>query len=87
MRRGGDADFKDKMSKKNKELSEYLDEIRVWLTVWDMTKNVVPIILCFVNTENGYKKRWLNDKKLKEDHIIKKFVQKNVRYVFGYQHL
>ncbi|KAM7435378.1 hypothetical protein ABFA07_014699 [Porites harrisoni] len=29
MRRGGDADFKDKMSKKNKELSEYLDEIRV----------------------------------------------------------
>lgn len=56
MRRGGDADFKDKMSKKNKELSEYLDEIRVWLTVWDMTKNVVSIILCFVNTENGYKK-------------------------------
>ena len=55
MRRGDDADFKDKMSKKNKELSEYLDEIRVWLTVWDVTKNVVPIILCFVNTENGYK--------------------------------
>lgn len=56
MRRGDDADFKDKMSKKNKELSEYLDEIRVWLTVWDVTKNVVPIILCFVFTENGYKK-------------------------------
>ena len=55
MRRGDDADFKGKMSKKNKELSEYLDEIRVWLTVWDMTKNVVLIILCFVNTENGYK--------------------------------
>ena len=55
MRRGDDADFKDKMSKKNKELSEYLDEIRVWLTVWDVTKNVVPIMLCFVNTENGYK--------------------------------
>ena len=46
MRRGDDADFKDKMSKKNKELSEYLDEIRVWLTVWDVIKNVVPIILC-----------------------------------------
>lgn len=29
MRRGDDADFKGKMSKKNKELSEYLDEIRV----------------------------------------------------------
>ena len=56
MRRGDDADFKGKMSKKNKELSEYLDEIRVWLTVWDVTKNVVPIILCFVNTENGYNK-------------------------------
>lgn len=56
MHRGDDADFKGKMSKKNKELSEYLDEIRVWLTVWDMTKNVVLIILCFVNTENGYKK-------------------------------
>lgn len=56
MRRGDDADFKDKMSKKNKELSEYLDEIRVCLTVWDVTDNVVPIILCFVNTENGYKK-------------------------------
>lgn len=56
MRRGDDADFKGKMSKKNKELSEYLDEIRVWLTVWDMTKNVLPIISCFVNTENGYKK-------------------------------
>lgn len=56
MRRGGDADLKNKMSKKNKELSEYLDEIRVWLTVWDVIKNVVPIILCFVITENGYKK-------------------------------
>ena len=56
MRRGDDADFKDKMSKKNKELSEYLDELRVWLTVWDVTDNVVPIILCSVNTENGYKK-------------------------------
>ena len=56
MRRGGDADFKDKMSKKNKELSEYLDEIRVWLTVWDVTKNVVPIILCFVITEMVTKK-------------------------------
>lgn len=56
MRRGDDADFKDKMSKKNKELSEYLDEIRVCLTVWDVTDNVVPIILCFVITENGYKK-------------------------------
>lgn len=56
MRRGDNADFKDKMSKKNKELSEYLDEIRVWLTVWDVTKNVVLIILCFVNTENGYKR-------------------------------
>lgn len=29
MRRGGDSEFKDKLSKKNKELSEYLDEIRV----------------------------------------------------------
>lgn len=56
MRRGDDADFKDKMSKKNKELSEYLDEIRVWLTVWDVTKNVVPIILCFVITEMVTKK-------------------------------
>ena len=36
MRRGDDSDFKDKMSKKNKELTEYLDEIKV-LT-----------ILCFV---------------------------------------
>ena len=56
MRRGDDANFKDKMSKKNKELSEYLDEIRVWLTVWDVTKNVVPIILCFVITEMVTKK-------------------------------
>lgn len=56
MRRGDDADFKDKMSKKNKELSEYLDEIRVWLTVWDVIKNVVPIILCFVTTEMVTKK-------------------------------
>lgn len=56
MRRGDDADFKDKMSKKNKELSEYLDEIRVCLTVWDVTKNVVPIILCFVITEMVTKK-------------------------------
>ena len=46
MRRGDDADFKGKMSKKNRELSEYLDEIRVWLTVWDVTKNVV--LICFV---------------------------------------
>lgn len=29
MRRGDDSDFKDKMSKKNKELTEYLDEIKV----------------------------------------------------------
>lgn len=29
MRRGDDSEFKDKLSKKNKELSEYLDEIRV----------------------------------------------------------
>lgn len=29
IRRGGDSEFKDKLSKKNKELSEYLDEIRV----------------------------------------------------------
>ena len=29
MRRGEDSEFKDKMSKKNKELTEYLDEIRV----------------------------------------------------------
>lgn len=29
MRRGDDSEFKDKMSKKNKELSEYLDEIKV----------------------------------------------------------
>ena len=56
MRRGDDADFKGKMSKKNKELSEYLDEIRVWLSVWDVTKNDVLIILCFVITENGYQK-------------------------------
>lgn len=64
MRRGDDADFKDKMSKKNRELSEYLDEIRVWLTVWDVTESVV--LICFVLnycltwfseiTENGYKK-------------------------------
>ena len=45
MRRGDDADFKDKISKKNKELSEYLDEIRVWLTVWDVMENAV-LILC-----------------------------------------
>ena len=30
MRRGDDSDFKDKMSKKNKELTEYLDEIKVY---------------------------------------------------------
>ena len=64
MRRGDDADFKDKMSKKNRELSEYLDEIRVWLTVWDVTESVV--LICFVLnycltwfseiTENGCKK-------------------------------
>lgn len=29
MRRGDDFDFKDKMLKKNKELIEYLDEIKV----------------------------------------------------------
>jgi len=29
MRRGDDSEFKDKMSKKNKELTEYLDEIKV----------------------------------------------------------
>jgi len=29
MRRGDDSDFKDKMSKKNKELTEYLDEIKI----------------------------------------------------------
>lgn len=46
MRRGNDADFKDKMSKKNKELSEFLDEIRVWLTVWEVMENVV--LICFV---------------------------------------
>ena len=38
MRRGGDSEFKDKMSKKNKELSEYLDEIRV---------NAVLPLTCF----------------------------------------
>lgn len=29
MRRAEGSDFKEKISKKNKELSEYLDEIRV----------------------------------------------------------
>jgi len=29
MRRGDDSEFKNKMSKKNKELTEYLDEIKV----------------------------------------------------------
>ena len=29
MRRGEDSDYKDKMSRKNKELSDYLDEIKV----------------------------------------------------------
>jgi len=29
MRRGDDSEFKDKMSKKNKELTEYLDEIKI----------------------------------------------------------
>ena len=29
MRKGEGSDYKDKMSKKNKELSEYLDEIKV----------------------------------------------------------
>lgn len=47
MRRGDDADFKDKMSKKNKELSEFLDEIRVLLTVWEVMENVV--LICFVS--------------------------------------
>ena len=32
MRRGDDSDLKDKMSKKNKELTEYLDEIKVFKT-------------------------------------------------------
>ena len=32
MRRGDDSEFKDKMSKKNKELTEYLDEIKV--NIW-----------------------------------------------------
>ena len=57
MRRGDDADFKDKMSKKNKELSEYLDEIRVWLTVWDVTKNVVPNNIMFCQYRKWLQKR------------------------------
>lgn len=35
----GDFEFKDKMLKKNKELLEYLDEIRV---------NVVLFLICFI---------------------------------------
>ena len=35
MRRGDDSEFKDKMSKKNKELTEYLDEIKVNIWYFD----------------------------------------------------